>query len=712
MIIELLVVATIFFIFSIFLTNFVIFSGGTTLFTMGVGDATSGFLWLLYANDGTSLWNGSTQLVNYPYGEPLGSPYYITWLLVLGPLWLLSFIFSPITALNIVMIAGFVSAGVATYYLLKKIIKSRFISFIGAYAVAFAPYHILKSPDHLTNIFIWPFIGIIGLLISFWRKQTWFRGLGLAISLAAAMYTDGYYIFIAAVLLVSLFVGLMLTDITYRVKLKDILIKIARLALVGLATVVLLLPIVLVQVSAGSEVSNELANSRGDIKNEVTYYSSKPIDFLLPPQENITVAGFGWYKELVEQKNERSNMGENTTYIGYAVLLLFLTGVAIGAYKFIGVLKNRQKQMYPSVQSHVLAISLITVPLILTWMLPPVVHALGFEIRTPIDLLTNYLALWRVPSRLFIVLHILVVIVAMTTLHILTYRLKVWKRWLILAVVLLLIVVDSYSTIKRPSFGLGNMPQTYSWLKTQDDIHAIAELPLIDRPIEVSGYYVFGQLIHSKPMVNTALARNDAGLLNPLGNLANDETINFLKRRNVDAVLVHDRACKPVSWGVLVHIETVKYSSEYIDKKADMLCTYKLNHDSAVDPLFTYLDRGFAKQNYLDESGRYWNPLNSSNSEMRVVDDRGEAIASADSAAFSFNVDSLGEYPKKGYRVSISQENKQIGAYDTSNSSSIALNINPAEEITLSIKTLDGFDIAPGEVGITSLEVSQLPKDL
>lgn len=703
---EFICVLFVFTILSIVLTNGVVLDPANKIFTGGVGDATSGFLWLIYANDGTSIWGGTTQLINYPYGEQLSSPVFITWLTVLGPLWLLSLVLPPVAALNAMMLLGFISAGVASYYLLRRVVQSRFISFIGAYAITFSPYHILKAPDHLTNIFVWPLIGIIGFFIAFWRKQTWLRAAGLATALAAAIYTDGYYIFVAGVLVVALVVGALFTDVAYRLKARAIFLKIGKLALVGLATLVLLLPILFVQFSSGSEVSKDLANSRGNIKGEVQYYASKPIDFLLPPQANVTVENTEWYRELVAQKNSRSNMGENTTYIGYAILTLFLAGLVLGVYKIRKIFThNNHKSRYISLENQTLVITSIAAPLILVWMLPPIIHIFGIEIRTPIDILTNYISLWRVPSRLFIALHIVLVIAAMIVLHKLTRHVVGWKRWVVLAIILVLVVVEFYSNIKRPSFGLDRMPQTYSWLKEQDDIKSIAELPLVDWPVEVSGYYVFGQLIHNKPMVNTALARKDAGLFNALGNLDNPETINFLKARGVDAVLVHGRSCDSKEWGTLVYKEKLGYSPEYIDKKADMLCTYKLNGDKSVDPLFVYLGSTFAKQNYLDENGLYWNPLDATNSELTIVSNNGVPIKNAGSGLLEFQFGAVGDYPAKVYSLTLRQGNQVVGVYTNESTNVVSATIDTSKPISVEVRTLDGFEISPGEVGLHAIRI-------
>lgn len=706
-IIEFGIVTATFTALAIILTNLVIFSWDRTLFTNGIGDATSGFLWLLYANKDASLWGGTTHLINYPFGEQLGSPLYATWLLVLGPLWLLSLFMPPIAALNVMMLLGFVTGGVAAYYLLKKVIKSRFISFIGAYAITFVPYHIMKAPDHLTNIFIWPLISITGFLVAFWRRQTWWRGAGLASSLAAAIYTDGYYILIAAILAMSLFAGLLVTDLFYRVPVKKLFIKIGKLALVVVGAGLLLLPILFVQLNAGSEVSKDLANSRGNIKAEANYYSSKPIDFLLPPEGNVLVSSTNWYNKLVEQKNSRSNMGENATYIGYVVLGLFVVGCGICARGVWQLVRFKKRPPYPGLQNQLLAATTIAVPLMLIWMVAPVVTVFGLAIHTPMDYLTNYVALWRVPSRIFVGMHILVVIAAMIVLQKLTRNVQGWKRWTILTVVLLCIAVETFSTIKRPSFGLDNMPKTYSWLKTQDSVHAIAELPLIDQPIEVSGYYAFGQLIHGKPMVNSVLARNQVGLLNPLGSDVNEETINLLRIRGIDTVLVHERSCRSKSWGALIHSEKLAYMPDHIDKQANMLCTYRLNTDKNTDSYFVYLGDTFAKLVYADDSGTYWNPLDNRNVELTVVKSNGDRVVDGGAAQLEFVASAIKGYPDKPYSITIKQGSKILGTFVSSDGVVISVEVNPLEAIQLEVKTVDGYDVAPGEVGLTSLHVTK-----
>ncbi len=701
--IELFIVLIASFVVTLFLTNFVLFTT-TTLFTNEVNDATSGFLWLLYANNGTSLWNGTTNLINYPYGEYLGSPIYITWLCVLGPLWLLSLVLPPIVALNVMMTLGFMGAVTASYYLIRRLVHRRFIAAIGAYAIAFAPYHIFKTPEHLTNIFIIPFIGIIAFMIAFWRRQTWMRGCGLALSAAIAAYTDGYFIFIAAVLVLSLLVALLAIDIAYRQKVRVIIGKMAKLIVVGFVAFVLMIPILLVQFSSGSEVSKDLSNSRGDIKAEVAFYASKPIDFLLPPEGGLFVGHTSWYQKLDERKNARSNPGESTLYVGYTILTLIAAGVFVGLWRRFAV-RQRRMNTYPTLKAHVFIVSLVAAALIMLWMIPPVIHMFGLSLSTPMGVLIHYISLWRVPSRLFIVLHILLVIAAMISLSVLTQRLKKWKYFFVCSVVMIFIALEFFTTIKRPSFGLTNMPQTYYWLKDQQNIKSIAELPLVDWPIEVSGYYAFGQLIHNKPMVNTVLARNDVGLFNPLADLNNSETIAFLQDRGVDAILVHTRTCASVAWGTLVHVETLNYLPRSIDKDAKQLCTYLMNKDLvASDKWFVRLGSSFAKTNYLDKDDRYWSPLNSNRASVTVVDGRGKPIIDSHTGVLSFTAGAVGGYSPKKYLVRVWQEGTVIGLFD-STSGPISVTIDASKQVTIEVTAGDGVLPAAGEVGLTSISV-------
>lgn len=705
---EVVTVTVLFIVLSIFMTNGVIFNPNIQIFTKDIGDATSGFLWLTYADKGFDFMTSHSNLINFPYGESLWSPIYITWILVLGPEWLLSRIISPVAALNVMTLVGYVSAGLAAYYLLRHLVKDRLISFFGAYAIAFVPYHIMKSSDHLTNIFSWVFVAIIGTFVAFWRRPTAIRGCLLALSIAASCYTDGYFIFVSGVLILSLVIAALVTDVIVGANPKEIWTKIYKLMFVAAASIILMIPILFVQISAQQQITQDLGNSRGDIRAEISYYSAKPIDFLLPPSENITVSNFDWYKALLAKKNSRSNDAESTNYIGYTILVLYVAGLYFATRLIIDKRRKRSiNEAGLNVRDHTMTIATIAAPLVLVWMLPPTIHIGSLLLKMPMTIIADFLPYWRVPARAFIALQPLMVIAATIALYKLTIRMKLRMRYLLVGILIVVVAIEYFTNVKRPSFGLDQMPRAYSWIDKQDDIRVIAELPIVDRPIEIAGYYVFAQLIHNKPMVNSALARTDIGLLNPLADQNNPETINFLRARHVDTVVIHARACLQYQWGELRYTEYNTHVPPYIDKKASATCVYHIRQSPLLDNYFVYAKTGFEKTNFLDNNGRYWVAVKQGLVTINTVDSSGKSISLQHQASLRMDIQTIGDFKKKDIAWTVLQSNVQIASGTTLKNKYITASVDVSKPIVLKITPLTGGSIAEGEIGLGAMSIEK-----
>ncbi len=686
------------------ITNFTLLRPGA-IFTSAIGDATSGFVWLMSADtDWNPAW-AHTNLINFPYGQGLWSPIYITWTLVMAPMWLLAKLFSPIAALNIMTMMGYVTSGMAAYWLVKRLTNRWELSLFAAYAVAFVPYHIMKSSDHLTNVFSWVFVAIIAAFIAFWRQQTRIRGLLLAGSIAAACYTDGYFIFVAGVLLLALGITVTTLDVWLKVPLREIVQKILRLLAVAGLTIALLVPVLFVQIAARDEIQQDLGNARENVKLEVGYYAAKPIDFLLPPVDNPVVGGQEWYEQALKVKNSRSNNGENTNYIGYTVFLFIIVAFA---YSVRYLRKARRNRTGLSLQEYVMIVSLLAIPLVLVWMLPPTIHPFGFAIKMPMGYLVEFAPYWRVPTRAFLALHPLAVLTAVMAIFFLlrTINLQNTKRAIAIVLILTtLLAVEYASGINRPSFSIDNMPKTYTWLSRQDDISSVAEVPIVDRPVEVAGYYVFAQMIHGKPIVNTSLSKTAIGLLNPLGSTTNPETINFLKSRRVDAVIVHAASCQPENWGTLIRTEKGTLPPPYTGSFRTSTCVYRLHDADPTDSFFVYAKQGFSKTNYMDSNGEYWVAAEKDKVTLQSVSDNGVTSGSGE-AYFKAVLGTLGEFKKKPISWKLIQSGKIVTSGNAQGGHT------PVEGL---IETDKPFEIelrvdgvvkpAPGELGMKLMEL-------
>ncbi len=683
------------------LTDWVLFDANSKLFTSGIGDATSGFLWLIYADSDLNPAFAHTNLINYPYGQNLSNPIFITWILVFGPLWLLSRIFSPTAALYLITVGGLVSCGLIMYALIKRLTGNMYVAFFAAYAAAFVPYHMLKAGAHLTNVYAWVFIAIIGSSIAFWRNPTWRRGILVAISFAAAMYTDGYYIFIAGVLGVALLISLIATDLLTGVPRKAIGRKLLRLVSVAAILLVLLLPLAVVQLSASSDIQQGLSNSREDIKREIATYTVEPINFLLPAEGNVLVSDFDWFQRLFLVKNLKSNNSENTNYIGYLILVLCIVGFY---YALRGLTQARRTGEPLAIQNYVLIVSIIAVPLTFMWMVPPTLYG----IKMPINYLTDYIAYWRVPARIFLALHPLLIIIAVLTLVRLMERFVQRATWriAIILIAIILIALEYSTTANTPTFGYANMPQTYTWLAGQEDVDAIAEVPMVDRPVEVTGYYVFAQMIHNKPLVNNQLSKLAPGQYNALADPSNPETINFWRARSVDMVIIHDNRCAPESWGELIRSEINTLSPPFMDGTGYYTCTYKLDKGKPADGYYPYADKGFQKINYRDADVNYWLVVDDHQPVIRTITDKGELVTVSDRAKFSADLTFIGTAPMKQLNWSVRQNGREVATGSGMQKTLIEADIDPSQPVQLSLTT-DSFFRVPvsGELIMDNVQI-------
>jgi hypothetical protein len=249
------------------------------------------------------------------------------------------------------------------------------------------------------------------------------------------------------------------------------------------------------------------------------------------------------------------------------------------------------------------------------------------------------------------------------------------------------------------------MPTTYSWLRDQKSIRSIAEIPIVDRPIEVAGYYVFAQIIHGKPIINTSLSKSPIGLYNPLGDMDNPETINFMKARGVDAVVAHEASCAPKSWGTLIHTEAGTLPPPYTGTSRTSTCVYRLNDKIPTDNLFVFVKTGFSKTDFLDKNGEYWVAAEKDKVVIEPVSSNGQP-SGVGRASFDANIGTLGDFKKKPISWSIKQYGTVIATGSTENSlGRISVEVNSSEPFSINLR-VNGSEIpAPGEIGLSQMQL-------
>lgn len=634
------IVALVFFSLAVVYTNFVFFNLTTQVFTTYPGDGTGGFLWYNFAQPGLSLLLSPSDYVNYPYGEAIGGPTFITYLMLWLPVRVLSFVFGAIPGITLFMLLGYTLTALASYWLVKKLTSNAAVAFFAGFAVTFTPYAIQKSVDHIAYILVYVIIFIIAAFIGLWRKPTILRAVLLALAIALAFYTDGYYILLATVLILCLSIGGILYSCIVRQGWKELWRRIRMLLLAAGVLLAVMAPVAILQLSQGKDVKESLGGRRSNIAAEFQMYRSNVIDFLLPSQKHPLIEHNQAYTSIQQVKNQRSNVSENTNYLGYILLVLAAIGsVLLFMWLFFRRRSSLSKLDKTARNTFLLfgSMAVVTIPVMLSFMFSPEVIILGHRIPLPGQFFIDHdITLWRVMSRFFVPLHAIFALFAAISLWVIYMviarhnkkPLRQRVQWGIVIVFTLVLAFEYATTINRPSFDFTKMHAGYYWLREQKDIDVIAELPLVD-PLDVrTGDYVTAQIIHGKKILNFKENTNSR-LINTFGGIDNQEVIDWAYQRGAQALITHDQKCVDVSWGKVIFRDENK------------LCIYKLEKPETNDTVYIKYKKGFI------------NRPNAVNQEVVILDDR-EGVMMVTNDEF--------KPEKKSQNVRVST---QIGAINT-----------------------------------------------
>jgi hypothetical protein len=697
-----------FLVLTIVYTNFVIFNISHQLFVDSPGDATAGFLWLNFADPGISPFLSDTKLVNYPFGEKMGGATFVTYLALWLPMRIFSYFFGAVAGLNIMMVIGFVGSAMGGYWLLKRLTGSMSIALLAGIAIAFVPYHLYKSSAHLAYIFSIVFVLILAGFLALWVRPTKLRACLFGVAIAVAFYTDGYYLLIATVMVFGLVLSGILHGLLCKFTWKDYRVRFVSLFL-SLATLLLLMiPVGYVQLTQGDKVQETLSSSRSNIAEEIKAYQSKLMDFILPSATNPLFQLTGDAKVVDDYKNLRSNRTENMTYLGFVVLTLVSIGVVLVAvWVFLRKHSSLHRIKRPVLNAYILTgcIVIVTTPLFLSFMLSPSITIHGHVIELPGQLLIDHnLALWRVMSRFFIPLHVVLVVFATFTLWVVLQisRRQMPNRYVRLGIVLALtalLLVEYTTGIYRPSFDFNNSPEAYQWLSRQKDIATIAEFPMVDPLDAHTTRYVTYQVVHKKNLVNFK-EPNKNRLTNILGSLPNTEAVDFAYNRGAEAIIVHDRTCLDVDWGTLIH-------KSKDDNGGDM-CIYRLRQPVTSDQLFGVYDKGFKYYPNLPNVEHSLASFEQMHAEMIIVDKSLKRAKTQGRANLKATIRDFHNDKVDGI-WSIKQAGVTLAEGRISNSSSmIDVDVDISKNVEFDLRADEGVLLRPNDLSLNDLVVTQL----
>lgn len=499
------VAAIIFFLISWFYMGAALTSCTTTT-TAFNSDSSGGLAWFQWASGNHLSW-GTTHKSNYPIGESLQRPQFVTSISFDVAYRIFSTITNPICGLNLMVLMAYMSTALLMFGLIRWLFKKNGIALFAGYAAAFLPYHQIKSESHIVYMYSSIFIAIIWVFLWYVRQPSYKRMALLAVLAAIGFYFDGYFILFTSVLTVILLSALFINDIRYwrpgsppdekhkSLNINQLVLHLKHLLFFIIIMAVLLLPIAYTALKYGGEIKQTLTSGRGNIQAEALTYGARPAEFLLPAYDNAFVPQSYKHWRLVHQ--HFSNISEDTLYVGLTVAILSILAIAnLFRPKVRGI-----KLKGPITYSYIVVLSTAALAICIWLSMPSKLNVLGDYIKMPSDVIIKFTSDWRVFARFILLIDPWWVILAAAGLYVLTRNLKRLYYIILLAICCVVIFCEFLASPIRSSGNLyTDSPKIYQTIKNDKSVKVIAEYPLTNLVDSVS-YFTFQQ-IHGKDLVN------------------------------------------------------------------------------------------------------------------------------------------------------------------------------------------------------------------
>jgi hypothetical protein len=486
----------------------------STVAAVGIGDGTSGGVWLswLFDTNRLAIGRGASTIIGAPTGQQIWGPAFYTQLGLEVPTWIFTRVTNAVCAVNLTSILLLSISGFAMYWCCRELTQRPGIAVIAGYLYAFSPFALQKSTGHLAylNLAAFPIIVLMVVRASQRAKTRDWIICGAAVGSCAI--TDPYFIPFAWMLFAGLFLSLLFVVRKSPNRNAFIAMGIKSGAL-GLA---LQIPVVLLQFTGSGAVGRPL----GSPLDEMDTYGARPQDFVAPLWSR--------FEGLIAPRK----YFEASLYLGAIPLLFLAVAIVLLAY--------RKRAGLDPTRASVMAV-LLGVALVLAYFSGPArPHVGSVEIPNPVGIAVNYVPQWRVFARLGIVVAALVLLLGALAASSLLDRLP-RRAWLLILIPVVILGAVDREPLKYAvkDFDFSRSPPVYKWLRSEKEIKRIAEYPMGDPEVEPDSKWATFQIVHGKSMVNPrAFAGYEALPAMAALGLGDPQTVPLLRAFDVDAVVV------------------------------------------------------------------------------------------------------------------------------------------------------------------------------
>ncbi|AKB73991.1 hypothetical protein MSLAZ_0730 [Methanosarcina lacustris Z-7289] len=426
-------------------------------------------------------------LMFYPYGIP-ASPFQSAFNQVLT--YLLSSVMALHQAYNILWLFSFIFGAYGTYLLVIYLTNDKIASFIAGIVFAFSPYHFVHSLGHFgaTSIEWIPFCALY--LMKMFReggiRNSFIAGIFfILVAMSDLQYMVFMGIFVLLLFLDEIYIVLRKEKQDYKEKLKSIFYK---YSLFGVISFIGLIPLTMENILTAISNDNFLKLDPFD----AVMGSADLLSFFLP---SVLHPVFGDVTKDI-YSNFLGNTSENTTFIGYTVILLSLFANRR--------LKENKYVKFWSIAA--LFFSIIS--------LGPLLHVNGnisftvFHTTIPLPHLVLYYLIpfldnCRTTGRFFVIASLSFAVLTGYGVSELLKSNKNNKK--MIAIVISSLIIFEYLAIPIP-ISTVNEPSFYKEISQDKDNYALLEIPATLH-YEAGVSTIYYQTIHGKPVVGNWAAR-------------------------------------------------------------------------------------------------------------------------------------------------------------------------------------------------------------
>jgi hypothetical protein len=423
----------------------------------------------------------------YPYGIP-ASPFHSAFNQIL------TYLLSSITDIHIVYtilwLFSFIFGAYGTYLLVKYLTDDRISSVISGIVFAFSPYHFVHSLGHFgaTSIEWIPFCALY--LMKMFReggsRNSFFAGVFfILVAMSDLQYMVFMGVFVILLFLYEICISLRKEKENYKKESGKIFYK---YSLFGVISFLGLIPLTIENVLIAISGENFLKLN----PFEAVMYSTDFLSFFLP---SVLHPVFGNLTKDI-YSNFSGNYSENTTFIGYTVILLSL----FATHRLKG---NRYVKFW-SISA--LLFSLIS--------LGPLLHINGntsftaFNTTVPLPYLALYYLIpfldnCRTTGRFFVIASLSFAVLAGYGVSELLKSSKNNKKMIV--IVISSLIIFEYLAIPIP-MSVVNKPSFYEEISQDKDSYALLEIPGTLK-YEAGVSLIYYQTVHGKPVVGNWAAR-------------------------------------------------------------------------------------------------------------------------------------------------------------------------------------------------------------